>query len=59
MKNYAKIGNREGKPAYRIPSRIAHQNIAQRNKSAQRTWDLAKRLEYRRIKNKKLTKKSS
>lgn len=38
MKNYAKVGNRKGKPAYRTPSSFRYRNIV-------RVQNRAKRLE--------------
>jgi len=54
MKNYAKIGNRKGKPAYRTPSRFIAKKVLEKNKSSlERTWNLAKRLEYRKTREKR------
>jgi len=53
MKNYSKIGNQKGRPAYRTPSRFIANQVLKNKKSIQRTWNLAKRLEYRKIKEKR------
>ena len=45
MKNYAKVGKREGKPAYRTPSRIRYQRSLAAKKNIVRTWNLATRLD--------------
>lgn len=52
MKDYAKAGNRKGKPAYRTPSRFIQKKTAQNKKTAA-FWEpqrLASRLEYRQPK---------
>ncbi|MFN7088264.1 MAG: hypothetical protein ACK4NX_00345 [Candidatus Paceibacteria bacterium] len=53
MRNYAKTGGKRGKPAYRTPSRFIYKKVIEKRKLVPRTWDLAKRLEHKRIKDKK------
>lgn len=55
MKNYAsKRPNKGGKAAYRTPSRFIYRKTLQirKTKRAVRSWGLAKRLEYRHVRNK-------
>jgi|GEM_PF-3353634 len=63
MKNYAKVGNRKGKPAYRTPSPVRNKFLREANrlihkkmvvrKRVPRAWGLANRLEHRKVKDKK------
>jgi len=56
MKNYAKVGKRCGKPAYRTPSRFIYKKSLEVKSVAAWTWNLAQRLEFKKIKNKKFRK---
>ena len=53
MKNYAKIGNKEGKPAYRTPSRFIAKKSQDTKRIVSRNWNLATRLEFKNVRNKK------
>jgi hypothetical protein len=57
MKNYAKIGKTNEKPAYRTPGRFIYKKSLEARKATARTRDLASRLEFRKIRNKKFRKK--
>ncbi len=48
MKDYSKVGNRKGKPAYRTPSRFIANKSIRNKETAWRPWDQAKRLENQR-----------
>ncbi len=50
MKNYSKVGNRKGKPAYRTPSRFIYKKSLENKKAAPRPWHLAHRLEFKHTK---------
>jgi len=56
MKNYAKVGNRKGKPAYRTPSRFIYKKSLEAKKAVARAWNLASRLEFKNVRNKKFRK---
>jgi hypothetical protein len=45
MKNYSKIGNRKGQPAYRTPSRFIYEKSLDVKRTAPRAWHLAARLD--------------
>jgi hypothetical protein len=51
MKNYASKKPKQGTPAYRTPSRFIYKKSLEAKRVAPRRWDLAARLERRRIKN--------
>jgi len=53
MKDYAKVGNRKGKPAYLTPSRFIANKSIKNKKAAWRPWDQATRLEHQRTRERR------
>jgi hypothetical protein len=52
MKNHAKIGNRQGDPGYRTPSRFIYKKSVENKKAVLRQCNLAHRLEFKSAKKK-------